>query len=103
MLDPPLNVCDGLARVALVPKPVEVLGNQPELDDQIAGEVLRLGFAAFLAPKAEEGFFIVAHDDAGVGAADEVPPLGRIEPGLHASLPARSLAALPNSANDIGH
>ena len=48
--------------------------NEPELDDEVAGQVLRLGLAPFLAPQAHQGGFIVAHDDAGVGAADEAAP-----------------------------
>jgi hypothetical protein len=42
MLDPALGVLDRLAGVALIPAPVEVLGDGAELDDQVAGEVLRL-------------------------------------------------------------
>ena len=38
----------------------------PELDDEVAGEVLRLGLAALLPPEAEQGGFVVAHDDPGV-------------------------------------
>jgi hypothetical protein len=55
VLDPPLDVLDGLAGVALVPAPVEVLGHGAELDDQVAGEVLRLDLAALLPPQAEQG------------------------------------------------
>jgi hypothetical protein len=32
--------------------PVKALGHDPELDDEITGEVLGLGFAALLSPKA---------------------------------------------------
>ena len=42
VLDPALHVLDRLPGVALVPAPVEVLGNGAELDDQVVGEVLRL-------------------------------------------------------------
>jgi hypothetical protein len=55
--------------------PIEGLGDDPELDDEVAGEVLRLGLAAFLAPEAQECGFIVAHDDPGVRAADEPSPV----------------------------
>ena len=71
----PLHVADDLAGVGLVPAPVEVLGRDAELDDEIAGEVLRLDLAALLLPEAEQGGLIAAHDDAGVGAADEGPPI----------------------------
>ena len=52
--------------------PVEVLGREPELDDEIAGQVFRLGLAPLLPPEAQQGGFIAAHDDPGVGAADEL-------------------------------
>ena len=58
-------------RIALVPGAIEVLGGGPELDDEVAGQVLRLGLAAFLAPEADQGGLIVAHDDPGVRAANE--------------------------------
>ena len=64
-----------LAGIALVPAPVELLGRGPELDDEVAGQVLRLDLAALLPPEAEQGGFVVAHDDPGVRAADEVATL----------------------------
>ena len=73
-MNPTLDVLDGLPRVALVPAPVQILGGLAELDDEIAGQVLRLGLAALFAPEAQQGGFVVAHDDAGVGAADEGSP-----------------------------
>ena len=61
----------GTAGIALVPGPIEVFGCQAELDDEFAREVLRPDLAAFLLPQADQGLLILAHDDAGVGAADE--------------------------------
>ena len=60
-----------LAGVALVPVPVELLGHEPELDDEVAGQVLRLGLAALFPPEPEQGGFVSPHDDPGIGAADE--------------------------------
>ena len=80
MPEPMLNAFDNLPGVALAPTPVEGFGYQAELDDEVAGEVLRLGFAPFLAPEAHQGAFIVAHDDARVRAAHEtsaIEPLRR--------------------------
>jgi len=71
MLQPMLDACDRLPGVALVPISVEGLGHQAELDDEVAGEVLRLGLAPFLAPQADQSGIIVAHDDPGVRAAEE--------------------------------
>jgi aminoglycoside phosphotransferase len=45
---------------------VEGFGDYPELDDEIAGEVLRLLFTALLTPQAKQGRLVVTHDDAGV-------------------------------------
>jgi hypothetical protein len=70
-----LNAFNGLPSIALVPMPVEVLGHQPELDDDVAGQVLRFGLAPLLAPEAQESRSVVAHDDPGVGAADERPAI----------------------------
>ena len=50
MLDPALNRGEDLAGVAFEPVAVEGLGNQPELDDEVAGQVLRLDFAALFPP-----------------------------------------------------
>ena len=72
MFHSPLDRGDDLAGVTLVPEPVETLGHDAELHNQIAREVLRLGLAAFLPPKAQEGGFVRAHDEPSVRAADEV-------------------------------
>ena len=42
---------DPPAGIALVPGAVEVLGRGPELHDEVAGEVLRLGLAPLLPPR----------------------------------------------------
>jgi hypothetical protein len=41
---------DLAAGVALVPGAIELLGRPSKLHNEIVGEVLRLGLAAFLAP-----------------------------------------------------
>ena len=38
---------------------------------RLPGQVLRLDVAPLFPPEAEEGGLVRAHDDAGVGAADE--------------------------------
>ena len=73
--NPLLDVGDNLAGVAFKPMPVEVFGDPPKLDNEVAGQVLRFGFAALLPPKPEQGRFVRTHDDPGVGAADEMPPI----------------------------
>ena len=66
MFDAALNVFDDPPGIALVPCAVERLGGDPELHDEVAGQVLWLGLSAFLAPKPHKGGFIAAHDDPGV-------------------------------------
>jgi hypothetical protein len=44
------------------------------LDNETARQVLWLDLAALFPPKAEEGRFIVAHNDPGVRTADEITP-----------------------------
>jgi hypothetical protein len=69
--EPMLHAFDGLPGVALVPMPVEGFSREAELDDEVAGEVLRLGLAPLFPPEAQEGRFIGAHDDPSVRTADE--------------------------------
>jgi hypothetical protein len=49
MPDSALDVGDALTSIALVPVPVEFLGRGPQLYNEVAGQVLRLGLASFLA------------------------------------------------------
>ena len=50
MSNVPLDIFDGVAGVALIPPPIEVLGDNPQLDDQTIGEVLGLRLATLFAP-----------------------------------------------------
>ena len=72
MPDMRLHVRNDLPGIGLVPAPVEVLGDGPKLDNEVAREVLRLDLTALLAPKAQQGALVLAHNDPGVGAADKV-------------------------------
>jgi hypothetical protein len=66
MPDPALHVADLPAGVALVPGAVELFRRRAELHDEVARQVLRLGFTPFLAPKADQRDFIAPHNDPGV-------------------------------------
>ena len=70
-----LDISDGSAGVALIPAAVEVFGDLSELHDEVAGKVLRANFSPLLSPEPNEGGLVVAHDDAGIRAADESPPI----------------------------
>ena len=71
MPEPMLNAFDGLPGIALVPMPIEGFCRYPELDDEVAGQVRRLGLSPFLAPEAHNCGFVGAHDDPGVRAANK--------------------------------
>jgi hypothetical protein len=71
MSEPTLHGFDALAGVAFVPTPIESFSRYPELDDEVAREVFRLDFPAFLSPEASQGSFVAAHDDPCIRAADE--------------------------------
>src|ERR1700686_5092275 len=71
MSDSPLDIDDDLPRIEFVRAPVQVLGDGPKLDDEIAGQILRLDLASFLPPKARQGDLVIAHDGPCVGAADD--------------------------------
>jgi hypothetical protein len=57
---------------ALVPDPVEVLGDDPELD---CLKVLGPALAPLLLPQPDQGLLVLPHDDPGIRAADEVPAI----------------------------
>ena len=48
--DPALDLADPPAGVALIPGAIELLGRCPKLHDEVAGQVLWLGFTPFLPP-----------------------------------------------------
>jgi hypothetical protein len=48
--DKPLDVRDDLSAIRLIPAPIKLLGNAPELDDEVAGEVPGLDLAAVFLP-----------------------------------------------------
>ena len=66
-----LHIRDNLPRISLVPASIEFFGDCPKLDNEVAGEVLRLDLTAFLAPKVHQGSFVLPHNNSGVRAADE--------------------------------
>jgi hypothetical protein len=70
--DMPLGILHQLTGIELIPAPVQVLRREPELDDEVTREVLRLDLAALLPPEPDQRRLVLAHDDPSVGAADEV-------------------------------
>jgi hypothetical protein len=88
-----LDAFDGPPGIALIPEPIEVLGHQAELDDEVVGQVFWLSLAPFLAPEADQFLFVDTHDDPGIGAADEMAAIGRSENLAHSPLHAMSSAA----------
>jgi hypothetical protein len=77
MADLPLDVCKYLTGIGLVPAPIEVLRRHAKLDDEVTGEVLGLDLAPLFLPEPEKGSFVIAHDDPGVRAADEISAFSR--------------------------
>jgi hypothetical protein len=69
--NPPLHILDGVAGIALVPPPIEVLGDRSELDDQVVGQVLCHDLAPLFPPQPSERGLVVTHDNAGIRSADE--------------------------------
>jgi hypothetical protein len=57
--------------VAFAPVPVQVLGGEAQLDDEVSREVLGPDLAPLLLPQADQRLLVLADDVAGVGAANE--------------------------------
>ena len=72
MVDTFLNIRDDLPGICLIPATIEVLGDNPELNNEIAGQVLWLNLAALFPPKPQQGCLVIAHDDPSVRTADEI-------------------------------
>ena len=70
--DPSLDVSNGSHSVAFVPAPVQLLGGDAQLDDEIARQVLRLGLAALFVSEPDQRRLVGAHDDPGIRAADDL-------------------------------
>jgi hypothetical protein len=62
----PLDVRDYLTCIRLIPTTIKILCREAELDDKVAGEILRLGLASFFSPKAQKSRLVLTHDDPGV-------------------------------------
>src|SRR5262250_1163106 len=88
MLYAALNIGDAPGGVTLVPNSVEHFRGGPKLHDEVAGQVLRLGLAPFLLPKADQSRLVAAHDNPGVGAADEGTATDMSKAMTHVTLPA---------------
>ena len=68
---PALGVGDGPPGIALIPSPVERLGGDAQLDDEIIRQILQFDLAALFLPELDQRRLVGAHDDTSVrGAAD---------------------------------
>jgi hypothetical protein len=72
MPDPPLDISEGVPGIHLIPASVQVLRHDTKLDYEIGRKVLRFGLTPLLSPEPVESCFIIARNDAGVRAADEI-------------------------------
>ena len=75
MDNPLLDGSDFLAGLSLDPAAVQIFGDEPQLDDQLTREVQTCLLTALLPPECEERLLVLAHDDPGIGAADEAPSI----------------------------
>jgi hypothetical protein len=71
MLNAPLDILEAAARVTLEPAPIELLGGQAELDDEVVREVFGLNFAPLFVPEPDQSVFILTHDNPGIRASNE--------------------------------
>jgi hypothetical protein len=53
MTHPLLDIGDHLPGIRFIPAAIELFRGEPELDQEIAGQVLRFDLAALLAPKPD--------------------------------------------------
>jgi hypothetical protein len=77
MAPPHLDVGDNLAGLGLVPPPIQVFRDEAQLDCQFPRKILRRRLATLFPPKPQERTHIIAHNEPGVGTANETPPICR--------------------------
>ena len=70
-----LNIDDHLTGTGFIPAAIEVFGGEAKLDDEIAGQIFGLDLSPLLPPEPDQRLLIIAHDDPGIRAADEVAPV----------------------------
>ena len=73
-----MDVGDHLSGIGLVPAAIELLGGNPELDYEVAGQILGLDLTPLLPPQPDQRRLVVVHNDPGVRAADERPAVMRL-------------------------
>src|SRR5215469_18655571 len=76
MTDSLLHVGDHLPGTGLIPAPIEVLGRKSELNHEIAGQVLRLGFSTLLPPQPDQRRLVTPRDDPGIRTANKAASIG---------------------------
>src|SRR5262249_4448247 len=76
--NPALDVLDNLSSCALVRAPIEALGREPELHEQVTRIIRRLCLTPLLLPKPEEGGLVAPHDNPCVRATEERAALDRL-------------------------
>ena len=54
-----LHIRDDLAGIGLIPTAVELLCHRSKLDNEVAGEVVRVSLAAFLSPEPLQCVLII--------------------------------------------
>ena len=89
MADLLLHIGDNLPGTGLVPAPVQLLGDEPKLDEEVARQILGLDLATFLSPQPQKRGFVLAHDDPGIRTADEVAAIRRFARPLIAPSPPK--------------
>src|SRR3984885_16116874 len=70
---PALNVRYGPPSIALVPRPVQRLGGDAQLDDKVVAQILWLGPPRLFLPEPDQPRLVGAHDDSRLRAAEELP------------------------------
>ncbi len=69
-----LDILEDLPGIALEPVPIEIFGHNPELNDEVSGEVFGLDFPRLLFPQPQQCSFIVSQNNSSVRATDKGAP-----------------------------
>src|SRR5205823_1476092 len=96
-----LALTDPEAGHALEPEAIEALGDEPKLNDQVAGQVRRPGVAPLFPPSLDQRRLVAAHDDPGVRSPNEVTAILQILFSIHHGLLLHVLYIINNHIDNI--
>jgi len=66
VLEPSLDVSDGLTGVMFKPTPIQIFSGAIKLNEEVTRKILRFDLPPLFAVQSHEQSLVIAHDDPGI-------------------------------------